>query len=127
MRRQAAVLDLVETERVAAVLGGGSSSISILAQLVLQQARIPQVAYTSTSPLLSDDTKYPTFSRVVSPDTRQGPALAKLCLSQGWSSVGVISTTDEYATEVRIPTSAPHYIPPSSSPDSFPLSVTPDA
>ena len=95
----------METERVVAVVGGGSSSISTIAQRLLRLANVPQLAYTSTSPLLSDKEKYPTFSRVVPPDTFQGPALAELCFSQNWTSVGLISTTDEYATEVRSPPS----------------------
>jgi len=93
----------METERVAAVVGGGSSSISTTAQRLLRLANVPQVAYTSTSPLLSNKEKFPTFSRVVPPDTFQGPALAELCFSQNWTNVGLISTTDEYATEVCSP------------------------
>ena len=78
---------------------------------LLRLANVPQLAYTSTSPLLSDKEKYPTFSRVVPPDTFQGPALAALCFSQNWTSVGMISTTDEYSTEVR---SLPSPFPPRS-------------
>jgi ABC-type branched-subunit amino acid transport system substrate-binding protein len=96
----AAALDLMEAERVAAVVGGGSSSISTTAQRLLRLANVPQVAYTSTSPLLSNKEKFPTFSRVVAPDTFQGPALAELCFSQNWTNVGLISTTDVYATEL---------------------------
>ena len=93
-------MSLIETERVVAVFGGGSSSISIQGQFVFQQALIPQVAYTSTSPTLSNDEMFPTFSRTVPPDSLQGPALATVCKDMGWNTVGMISTTDEYASKV---------------------------
>ena len=101
---------------MAAVVGGGSSSISTTAQRLLRLANVPQVAYTSTSPLLSNKEKFPTFSRVVAPDTFQGPALAELCFSQNWTNVGLISTTDVYATEVCSPPPLPF------APDSCPRS-----
>ena len=93
-------MSLIETERVAAVFGGGSSSISIQGQHIFQQALIPQVAYTSTFPDLSNDEMFPTFSRTVPPDSSQGPALAALCTEMGWVNVGMISTTDSYASMV---------------------------
>ena len=103
-------MSLIETERVVAVFGGGSSSISIQGQFVFQQALIPQVAYTSTSPTLSNDEMFPTFSRTVPPDSLQGPALASVCKEMGWNTVGMISTTDEYASKVMKQPAPPSHL-----------------
>ena len=73
-----AALDLVQEARVHAVIGGGSSSISSVAQLSFALAGVPQVGYSATSALLSDRVAFPTFSRVVPPDTFQGTPRARL-------------------------------------------------
>ena len=95
-----AALELVQEARVHAVIGGGSSSVSSVAQLSFALAGVPQVAYSATSALLSDRTSFPTFSRVVPPDTFQGESLARLCAHLGWRRLAVVSTSDEYGSDL---------------------------
>ena len=97
-----AALELVQQERVHAVIGGGSSAVSVLAQHIFANSATPQVAYSSTGVALTSREQYPTFSRVVSADQRQGLALAAVCHEFGWRYVGVLSTGgDVYAAGVR--------------------------
>lgn len=93
-------LELVQNVGVHVVIGGGSSAISSSAQTVCALAGVPQIAYSATSPLLSDRISFPTFNRVVPPDTFQGHALAYLCKTLGWRRVGIVSSDDEYARSI---------------------------
>ena len=89
-------LELIQNDRVHAVVGGGSSAISIYAQSIFALAGIPQVAHSSTAVILSDRASFPTFSRVVPPDSLQGDALAVVSSRLGWLHVAVVSSSDEY-------------------------------
>ena len=95
-----AALELTMEDRVNAVIGGGSSGRSILANYVFSLAGVPQVAQTSTSPLLSNKEKFPTFSRVVPPDDWQGSLLAGIVRDIGWRSISILYSTDDYAREL---------------------------
>ena len=95
-----AALELAQGDRVAAVIGGGSSSRTILGQYVFGMAGIPQVGVTSTAPTLSDQGTYPTFSRVVPSDEAQGQMLAEVVADFGWTYMSVLATTDDYAREL---------------------------
>ena len=58
------------------------------------------MSQTSTSPLLSDKEKFPTFSRVVPPDDWQGSLLAGIVRDIGWRSISILYSTDDYAREL---------------------------
>ncbi|KAL3912959.1 MAG: hypothetical protein SGPRY_008154, partial [Prymnesium sp.] len=89
-------LELMNHECVHAVIGGGMSSTSAIAQSTFALAKIPQVAYSSSSVTLSNRDKYPTFSRVVPVDDEQSKALVAICKEFGWSYVAVVSTQEVY-------------------------------
>lgn len=95
-----AALELTMESRVNAVIGGGSSGRSVLANYVFSMAGVPQVAQTSTSPLLSDKETFPTFSRVVPSDVWQGELLAGIVRDLGWRSISILYSTDDYAREL---------------------------
>ncbi|QDZ22581.1 guanylate cyclase [Chloropicon primus] len=95
-----AALELVMENRVNAVIGGGSSGRSVLGNYVFSLAGVPQVAHTSTSPILSDKETFPTFSRVVPPDDWQGSLLAGIVRDIGWRSISILYSTDDYAREL---------------------------
>lgn len=95
-----AALELAMESRVNAVIGGGSSGRSVLANYVFSMAGVPQVAQTSTSPLLSDKETFPTFSRVVPSDVWQGELLAGIVRDLGWRSISILYSTDDYAREL---------------------------
>ncbi|KAL3892761.1 MAG: hypothetical protein SGPRY_014812, partial [Prymnesium sp.] len=86
----------MDGERVHAVIGGGMSSISAIAQSTFALANIPQVAYSSSSVTLSDRIKYPTFNRVIPIDDEQSKALVAICKEFNWSYVAVVSTQEVY-------------------------------
>ncbi len=85
-------------EGVHIVIGSSGSAVSAAIQEVLKQHKIPQISYASSSPTLSDRTKYPYFMRVVPSDANQGKALAQLARAFGWTKGAAIHTDDTYGS-----------------------------
>nr|XP_014350144.1 PREDICTED: G-protein coupled receptor family C group 6 member A-like [Latimeria chalumnae] len=81
---------------VKAVLGEANSEISIVAARFLTVPLMPQISYSSTSEVLSEKSKFPSFFRTVPSDLHQSKAMAKLAEYFNWSSVGAIGSDDEY-------------------------------
>ncbi|XP_073402818.1 extracellular calcium-sensing receptor-like [Dendrobates tinctorius] len=82
-----------------AVLGSSHSTHSISMAHILGLTRHPQISQFSTSPLLSDRTKFPSFFRVVPSDTFQSHGLARLVLYYGWSWVGLLAADNDYGQQ----------------------------
>ncbi|XP_077327755.1 extracellular calcium-sensing receptor-like [Lithobates pipiens] len=82
-----------------AVLGPSSSTQSMTIAHILGLGRFPQISQWSTSPLLSDRRKFPSFFRTVPSDSFQSQGLAQLVLHFGWSFVGLIATNDDYGQQ----------------------------
>ncbi|MES1912501.1 MAG: hypothetical protein MHM6MM_004768 [Cercozoa sp. M6MM] len=78
------------------VIGFGMSSLSLDMQRVLRNFALPQLSFSATTPLLSDKSVAPTFSRCIGSDHQQAAALANVCESLGWLRVGVIYVNDIY-------------------------------
>ncbi|XP_072006398.1 extracellular calcium-sensing receptor-like [Engystomops pustulosus] len=78
------------------VIGAAVSSNSLLLAHVLGLFRYPQVSHFSTSRLLSDRTKFPSFFRTVPSDAFQSKGLAKLVLYFGWTWVGLVAVDNDY-------------------------------
>eukprot|EP00727_Mastigamoeba_balamuthi_P005958 m51a1_g1982 putative pas domain-containing protein tyrosine kinase (893) ;mRNA; r:1127166-1135773 len=80
---------------VVAVIGGDSSRVcmSLLdgnaTHPGLTPSRIPVISPQSSSPLLSDKTKYPSFMRVVSPDSLTSLGMVQLLSMAEWRGVQV--------------------------------------
>ncbi|XP_069816554.1 extracellular calcium-sensing receptor-like [Dendropsophus ebraccatus] len=79
-----------------AVLGSAHSTHSIAMAHILGLTRHTQISQFSTSPLLSDRSKFPSFFRIVPSDTFQSHGLARLVLYYGWSWVGLLAADNEY-------------------------------
>ncbi|KAM3924635.1 extracellular calcium-sensing receptor-like [Leptodactylus fuscus] len=79
-----------------AVLGASHSTNSIAMAHILGLTRHPQISQFSTSPLLSDRKKFPSFFRIVPSDTFQSHGLARLVLYYGWSWVGLLAADNDY-------------------------------
>ncbi|XP_069816663.1 extracellular calcium-sensing receptor-like [Dendropsophus ebraccatus] len=58
-----------------------------------------QVSHFSTSRLLSDRNKFPSFFRTVPSDAFQSQGLAKLVLYFGWTWVGLVAVDNDYGTQ----------------------------
>jgi ABC-type branched-subunit amino acid transport system substrate-binding protein len=80
------------------VIGSSGSTVSAAMAAVLTPLKIIQISYASSSPSLSDRTKYPYFMRNVASDADQGIAIADLVASFGWTKGATINTEDSYGT-----------------------------
>jgi ABC-type branched-subunit amino acid transport system substrate-binding protein len=82
-----------------AVVGAASSTPSMSANHVLSRLGVPQISYSSTAPILSDKSQFPTFMRTVPSDSVQGEVMITLARNLfGWSKIGLLSTTDGYGS-----------------------------
>ncbi|XP_036418025.1 G-protein coupled receptor family C group 6 member A-like, partial [Colossoma macropomum] len=72
------------------------SELSIPVAKFLSLYMIPQISCTSSSPALSDKSRYASFFRVIPSDVYQTKALAKLMKYFNWDWVGVVTLDDDY-------------------------------
>lgn len=79
-----------------AVVGAGNSEISVAVNRVLSAFNIPQIGFASTSRFLSEKLRFPSFFRVVPPDTNQVQALAALFETFSWNYAGVLVSDGDY-------------------------------
>ncbi|KAI4896674.1 hypothetical protein NFI96_006448 [Prochilodus magdalenae] len=84
------------TSTVKAFLGERYSELSIPVAKLLSLYMIPQISSTSSSPALSDKSRYASFFRVIPSDVHQTKALAKLMKYFNWTWVGVVTLDDDY-------------------------------
>ncbi|KAL7871373.1 hypothetical protein SRHO_G00063560 [Serrasalmus rhombeus] len=84
------------TSSVKAFLGERYSELSIPVAKFLSLYMIPQISCTSSSPALSDKSRYASFFRVIPSDVYQTKALAKLMKYFNWDWVGVVTLDDDY-------------------------------
>ncbi|XP_076754284.1 metabotropic glutamate receptor 6 [Xylocopa sonorina] len=85
-----------EFDRVVAVLGAQSSSVTIQVASVLALFPVPQISYMATSPFLSSKTRFPQFFRTVPSDVNQARAMLEVLRRFQWSYVSVVYTDSEY-------------------------------
>ena len=86
----------MSTENPIAVVGAGNSVLSAAVNNILSIFRVPQIGYASTSRILSNKKLYPTFLRMVPPDSHQGRAIAKIVLDFQWNYVALLASDDIY-------------------------------
>ncbi|CAJ0571112.1 unnamed protein product, partial [Mesorhabditis spiculigera] len=86
-----------KTVPVVAVVGPGKSSATIAVQNLLQVFRIPQLAYSATTPDLSDKEQFGYFMRVVPSDVWQAKAIYRILENYNWSYVAVVYTVGKYS------------------------------
>ena len=82
--------------KVIAVVGGASSSISTSVSNVLSADFMPQISYSSTSVALSNKYRYPNFVRTLPSDIYQAKAIVALLKEFQWSYVNVLASDDDY-------------------------------
>ena len=79
------------------LVGCRCSDASIAVAMIAGLEEVPQVSPSSTSDKLSDTTKYPFFSRVIS--SEEPYALVSMLRSFGWSRVTILSTDTSYGKD----------------------------
>ena len=82
--------------RVIAVVGGASSSVSTSVSNVLSADDMPQISYSSTSMALSNKNRYPNFLRTLPSDIHQAKAIVALLKEFSWTYVSVFASDDDY-------------------------------
>ena len=90
------VMQTAASRQPIAVLGAGNSVISSAVNNILSIFRVPQIGYASTSRLLSNKNRYPTFLRTVPPDSHQGRAIARIVSHFGWNYVALLASDNIY-------------------------------
>jgi len=83
-------------QHVIAIIGEGCSSASVAALPAANNAKIPMISPSASSPTLSIPDDY--FFRVVPPDTFQGAFMAQTIYDKGLRKVAVFYTNEPYGT-----------------------------
>lgn len=90
-----AVKMLIE-QKVVAIIGEGCSSASVAALPAVNNAKIPLISPSASSPTLSIPNDY--FFRVVPPDNLQGAFMAQTIYDKGYRNVAVFYTNEPYGS-----------------------------
>ncbi|XP_053319873.1 extracellular calcium-sensing receptor-like [Spea bombifrons] len=84
---------------LSSLIGHAASTHSILLAHILGLYKYPQISHFSTSPLLSNRKKFPSFFRTVPSDTFQSQGIAQLVLYFGWTWVGLLGVDNDYGQQ----------------------------
>ena len=78
------------------IVGAAASRVSIPVAGLGSLFQVPQVSFASTSPILSNRTRFPYFYRTVPPDNFQTQAMIDLIRYFNWTQVSIIYVGDSY-------------------------------
>ena len=78
------------------VVGAAASTVSVQVANLLRLFKLPQVSYASTTPDLSDKSKYDYFVRTVPPDNYQARAMVDVVHALKWTSVFTVNSEGIY-------------------------------
>ncbi|XP_006009625.1 extracellular calcium-sensing receptor-like [Latimeria chalumnae] len=84
---------------LAAIVGGGASSMSIPMARISGIYKYPQISYASSVVLLSDKHEFPSFFRTIPSDEFHSMGLARLVMHFGWTWVGLIAEDSNYGLQ----------------------------
>ena len=98
------VIDVINGSRDTSVLtlgivGAAASRVSIPVARLGSIYQIPQVSFSSTSPFLSNRTKFPYFYRTVPPDNFQTKAMIDIIRHFNWTQVSIIYGEASYGQQ----------------------------
>ena len=80
------------------IIGAGGSRVSVPVASLGRLFEMPQISYSSTSPLLSDRARYSYFRRTVPSDDLQVLAIVGILKRFNWSYVSIIYSEDAYGS-----------------------------
>ena len=97
---QSCEADSIETAPVptSGIVGAAGSRVSVPVAALGRLFRMPQVSYASTSPLLSDRSRYGFFRRTIPSDDLQVLAMVDILLRFGWNYVSILHSEDTYGS-----------------------------
>ncbi|XP_051976536.1 G-protein coupled receptor family C group 6 member A-like [Xyrauchen texanus] len=78
------------------VIGEYHSEITMAVGRLLTIEYMPQISYGSTTGILKDKKRFPTFRRTVPEDDHQANAIAQILHFHNWTWFGIISTDGDY-------------------------------
>ena len=81
---------------VVAVIGAIVSYVSVPVASFFRVFNMPQISFSSTSPLLSNRDRYTYFYRTIPPDDQQAKAMIDLIIYFGWDHVSTIYSNNLY-------------------------------
>ena len=97
-----AMTKLVESDRVAVVVGGASSSVSSAAIPIAVRGQTVEISPASTSPSFTERARKGEFKgfwfRTAPPDTFQAKALAQFAHRRGFRSLAILAVNNDYGT-----------------------------
>jgi branched-chain amino acid transport system substrate-binding protein len=96
---QTAFLKLVQSDKVPAIMGSSSSSITLSICPKAQENKIVQISSVSTAPSLKDCGKY--FFSAMASDTAQGPEWVKVAEALGAKEAAVMYINNDYGIGVK--------------------------
>ncbi|EDV21899.1 uncharacterized protein TRIADDRAFT_59571 [Trichoplax adhaerens] len=85
--------------QVVGIIGGKRSRVSIPVASLVGNFDLPQISYSSTSPVLADRRRYKTFYRTVPSDTYQVSALIDIIKHFDWNYISIIAIDDSYGRQ----------------------------
>jgi branched-chain amino acid transport system substrate-binding protein len=96
---QTAFLKLTQSDKVPAIMGSSSSSITLSICPKAQENKIVQISSVSTAPSLKDCGKY--FFSAMASDTAQGPEWVKVAEALGAKEAAVMYINNDYGIGVK--------------------------
>jgi ABC-type branched-subunit amino acid transport system substrate-binding protein len=88
------------------IVGPTYSSVSLGVARLTTALQVPTVAYSATSPTLSDPTAFQYLARVVPVDTMQAAAMVEVVAGFGWSRICIVYQDDDYGVQGMVQTSS---------------------
>lgn len=88
--------------KLLSVIGAGRNEISVAVNKVLSVFEIPQIGYASTSGILSDKSRFPSFSRTVVPGSHRPKVLSKVMTHFGWTYIALLTSSDPHWRSLSI-------------------------
>ncbi|CAF1419121.1 unnamed protein product, partial [Rotaria sp. Silwood1] len=88
----------VSQSNIVGIIGPELSREAVIISPVGQSLGIPVIAYSATSPDLSDKIAYPNFYRTVPPDNTAAKALITLLNRYDWTSCVIIYQNDAFGS-----------------------------
>jgi branched-chain amino acid transport system substrate-binding protein len=89
---------LLNSDNADVILGPAASGVSVSLIDTVREAGVVQCSGSNTSAELSTVDDGGFYFRTAPPDALQGPALAQLILSDGFSNVAILARNDSYGT-----------------------------